>query len=145
MIPAFRSAARIYLDTAPLIYYIEANVEFAGLIDPLIQAIDRGEKNCVSSFITLLELLVKPLEQGREDLASLYRDLLLETPSLELVPLERTIAEEAARLRAFYRFDIADAIQLATAIYSRADLFVTNDKALREFPEIKVLVLRDHK
>ncbi len=144
MIAAFQSARRVYLDTAPFIYFMEENKDFSPLIDPLIRAIDRGDKSCFSSYITLLEILVKPLEQKRDDLAARYRTLLLDTASLELVPLEQSVAEEAARLRAEHRLKIADAIQLATAIHSGADLFVTNDKELRDFPEIQVLVLSDH-
>ena len=37
-----------------------------------------------------------------------------------------------------------DSIQLATAIVRKADYFLTNDAALKQVKEIKVVVLEDH-
>ena len=52
-------------DTAPLIYYIEENPDYAGVVQPFFEAIDRGEVHVVTSTVTLLEVLVHPRSQHR--------------------------------------------------------------------------------
>ena len=77
-------------------------------------------------------------------MANQYRDILLMNRHVRLFPLEKTIAEEAAQIRAQYGFKTPDCIQLATAVKERADLFITNDAQLRKFSGVEVLVLDDY-
>jgi predicted nucleic acid-binding protein len=144
VIPELDRARRISLDTAPFIYFIEVDPRFAPLVRPLLEAISLGEKQAVSSIVTLAELLVKPIQQQRLDLARRYRDTLMGQPHLRLVSVESDVAEEAARIRARYGFRLPDAIQLATAALEDAEVFVTNDARLRSFDEVRVVVLDDH-
>jgi predicted nucleic acid-binding protein len=58
--------------------------------------------------------------------------------------VNEAVAEEAARIRARYRFKTPDAIHLASAKLGGADLFVTNDDRLRQFLDLTVIVLRDY-
>ena len=67
--------------------------------------------------------------------------LFLETPNLKIKNLDSEIAIEAARIRRKYGFQTPDAIELATAVVAKADAFITNDKRLMKFNEIKVKLL----
>ena len=49
----------------------------------------------------------------------------------------------AAELRAKYGLRTPDAIQLASVIYKKGDVLITNDKGLKRVKEIKVLALED--
>ena len=49
------------LDTGPLIYYIEEHATFLAKIKPFFEAADRNEFRIVTSFVTLIEVLVHPL------------------------------------------------------------------------------------
>ena len=51
----------VALDTAPLIYFIEEHPAYLPKIRPFFEAAERGEFRIVTSFITLLEVLVRPL------------------------------------------------------------------------------------
>lgn len=144
MLEAVRSASQVALDTQALIYFFEENVQFCALVEPIIQAIDNGEKRGIFSYITLLEVLVKPLELKRADLAERYRGILLRNANTRILPVDLAVAEEAARIRAEYKFKTPDAIQLATAKIGGADVFVTNDDQLKRFRELPVVVLADH-
>lgn len=144
MIAAFQRASRVYLDSAALIYFVEENVDYGPLVEPLIETFDRGTKLGLCSYITLLEVLVKPFELRRLDLAERYRDLLLSSENMRVLPVERTVAEEAARLRAERRVRTPDAIQLATARLAGAEIFVTNDGALPGIPGLEVVLLRNY-
>ena len=144
MINALQGASSVYLDTAPVVYFIEEHEDFCDLVEPVIEAIDHGTKRGLSSYLTLLEVLVKPLEENRADLATRYRDLLIQSPYMRLMDVNEAIAEEAARIRARYKFKVPDAIHLASAKLGGADLFLTNDTRLRQFLDLTVIVLRDY-
>ena len=66
-------------------------------------------------------------------------------PNFEAFSIGREIGENAARIRRKYKFLLPDSIQLATALYSKSDIFITNDKRLRKFKEIPVILLGDSK
>ena len=129
------------LDTAPLIYYIEKHPVFIARIKPFFEAAERNEFSLVTSFVTLIEVLIQPIREGKPELAQEYRDILLHSPALSAIPLDNGIAEEAAALRARHHIRTPDAIQLATAIRANASWFLTNDAELAKVPEISVLAL----
>jgi predicted nucleic acid-binding protein len=129
----------VALDTAPLIYVVEKHPIFCPLIRPLFVALEAG----VTSTVTLLEVLVQPIRNGNEVLAREYRAILRSSSALTVAPVSSEIAEEAARLRAKFNLRTPDSVQLATAVISRADAFLTNDAHLAKFrlPGLEVLVL----
>ncbi|MGP8245834.1 MAG: type II toxin-antitoxin system VapC family toxin [Bryobacteraceae bacterium] len=130
------------VDTGPLIYYIEEEPAFLTRIKLFFEAAERGEFRIVTSFVTLIEVLIHPLREGRPELADEYRDILLHSAALTAVPLDEGVAESAAQLRARHNLRTPDAIQLATAISSGASWFLTNDAGLADLPEISVLLLK---
>lgn len=61
---------------------------------------------------------------------------------IEIKSIDKTIAEKAAQIRAEYKFfKTMDALQLATACLSECDLFLTNDKQLKQFKEINCITV----
>jgi predicted nucleic acid-binding protein len=132
---------RIGLDTNVLIYYIEEHPIFLKKIEPLIDKIVQGKAIGITSYVTLLELLVKPLREGRLDLVDQYRAIL--TGQLEMVPIDEAVSVKAAQLRAKYGFRTPDAIQLASVIQKKGDVFITNDRGLKNVKEIKILTLEE--
>lgn len=135
----------IGLDTSPLIYFIEENPKYTSIVDPFFEALARRELRVVTSTITLLEVLVHPMKRNDGRLATKYRTILLNTRDLSLISFNQSIAEEAARIRAVYDLHIADAIEIATALNSRATFFLTNDKRLSSVSGIEVLLLDELK
>jgi predicted nucleic acid-binding protein len=131
----------VALDTDPLNYFIEEHPAYLPKIRPFYEAAERGEFRIVTSFITLLEVLVRPLREGKTELANEYRKILLQSPGLTTVPLDESIAEAAAGLRARHNLRTPDAIQLATASSAGASWFLTNDAELARAPGVSVLVL----
>ena len=61
---------------------------------------------------------------------------------MEIVEINQEIAKKAAQIRAEYKgFKGMDALKLAAACLSGCDLFLTNDKQLKQFKEIKCLTV----
>ena len=133
---------RIGLDTNVFIYYIEEHPIYLLKIEPIIDKIAKGKAVGITSYVTLLELLVKPLRDGRLDLVDQYKIIL--SGQLEMVPMDEEVSIKAAQLRAKYGIRTPDAIQLASVIHKKGDVFITNYKGLKHIREIKVLTLEDN-
>ncbi|MFN7348786.1 MAG: type II toxin-antitoxin system VapC family toxin [Dolichospermum sp.] len=131
----------IGLDTAPLIYFIEENPSYLEVTDAFFIAMYRGDFSVVTSVLTISEVLVYPLRAGNTILAQQYRDILFNSQGLTTIEVLPDIAENAAKLRADYNLRTPDAIQMATAIYGGASIFLTNDIRLPSLPGLTVLVL----
>jgi predicted nucleic acid-binding protein len=134
---------RVGIDTMAILYLIEPNPPYHGIVRELFELVNNGALMALTSYLTLLEILVKPLEQGRADLVNQYREILLRSRSFTLHPVDEATAQKGAEIRAGYRLKTPDAIHLATAVVHGAQAFVTNDRELRRFREVEVLVLDD--
>ncbi len=132
---------RIGLDTNILIYYIEEHPVYLEKIEPIIDRIATGKAIGITSYVTLLELLVKPIKDKRFDLVEQYKKIVLNT--LDMVAVEESICLKAAEFRAKYGIRTPDAIQLASVISKNGEVFITNDEKLRSVDEIEVLTLID--
>lgn len=107
---------KVMLDTSPFIFHIEEVEPYASILAPLFDGIATGRYSATTSVVTLIEVLTKPLREGRVELALTFRCYLTQGRNLDLVLLTPDLAEQAAALRARYRFKTPDAIQVATAL-----------------------------
>jgi predicted nucleic acid-binding protein len=135
----------IFIDTAPIIYYIEAHPQFGPLAKEVVSAFQSENLTAYSSVITLAEVLPKPIESGDEKLAGKFAEFLKHGRNLTMIEISEGMAEAAGKLRGRYPFlKTVDAIQLAAALDVGAGAFLTNDVKLKQFKELKVLVLKDY-
>ncbi len=139
-----RQSKGVFIDTAPLIYYIEAHPEYAASVKQLLAFCLREKIQIISSVITLHEVLVKPYRDANQALAEKFASLLKNNHHLNLIPVSEDISEAAAKLRGNYQaLKMADALQIATALHAGADIFLTNDKHLKQLSEIKVVIISE--
>ena len=131
----------VAVDTMAFIYHIEAAPRYAAAVAPFFAALAQGVFEAVTSVLSLMELAVRPLQLGRQEVADDYEVALLTYPHLRVVDVDRSIARRAAELRAAYRLRPADAVQVATALVSGATAIVTNDAALARVRGLEVLVI----
>lgn len=83
-----------------------------------------GERLCMSA-ATYSETLVRPFRLGDESVSRVER--LLRAAAVQLIPVDRSVAMAAARLRSSTRLRLPDAIVLATAEELGADEVLTTD------------------
>jgi predicted nucleic acid-binding protein len=133
----------VYVDANTIIYRVERVQPYLAVTKPLWDALDAGAQAIVTSEITLLEVLVKPLRLGDTLLQSLFIGTLYGTPHFSSLPINRLILEIAAQLRASTHLKTPDAIHAATALEAGCTLFVTNDPAFKRVPDLAVVVLSD--
>ncbi|HJZ97357.1 MAG TPA: PIN domain-containing protein [Candidatus Solibacter sp.] len=132
--------ARIFWDTNLFIYLIEDNGPLADRVEAVWRGMrERGDR-LYTSALTLGELLTKPVREGRRDLEQRYTHLFRNT-LITVLPFDVGVAPSYARIRTDRSIRPPDAIQLACAASTGADLFITNDDRLSRklVPEIKFI------
>ncbi len=135
----------VFIDTAPIIYYIEAHPQYGLLVKDIVMAFQSGRLNAFSSVITLVEVLPKPIEAGNEALAKQFSEFLMAGKNISMMEITSGIAESAGKIRGRYPFlRTMDALQVAASLEAHADAFITNDAKLKRISEIKVIVLKEY-
>ena len=134
--------AKVYVDTAILIYSVEANPDYRELLRPLWLKLKASELEVISSELSLMEVLIVPLRHQDTVLVQDYEQLML-GGDMQLIPLSQTILREAARLRATTNLRTPDALHAATAMNAGCTLFLTNDKEFRRITHLSVVIIQD--
>ena len=138
---ALTGVSRLFLDTAPVIYFVERNPQFVEQVDPIFDRLE-SEITAVVGAVTVAECLVGALRLGLTDLEQVYLNVLARE---DVVFVESTlaIAREAARVRFQYNLQLPDALQVAAAVASGCQAFLTNDVQLKRIPELQVLIVSE--
>ena len=98
-------------------------------------------KVIISSVITCEEYLVYPYRTNNQEKIEVFFEFT-EDNEIELVPVSVKIAKRAAAIRAEYKdFKAMDSLQLAVALETNCDLFLTNDKQLRQFKDLRCITV----
>lgn len=129
----------VYVDTNTVIYAVERIEPYRTLLEPLWQAAQLQQISLITSELTWLETLVKPLQDQNTQLEALFRSFLT-AREITLVTATLPIWEQAARLRGL-GLKTPDALHAATGLAVRCSLFVTNDPVFQRVTELPVAVL----
>ena len=140
---ALPAGGKVYFDANIWIYIIEGIPPYCETLRPLLQAADRGALTIVTSELSLMEVLIKPLKTRDAKLALKFEQALTPSESLLVLPVSRPILVAAARLRAKFPLRTPDAIHLSSASEAGCDQILTNDGRWRGFPVIPTLILAD--
>ena len=132
---------RIFLDTAPIVYYLESNELYYSNMKKFWKEYE--DYDFVTSTVTVTEYLTYPYQQNNLKLINAFY-AFTDGMDIEIKSIDKAIAEKAAQIRAEYKFfKTMDALQLATACLSGCDLFLTNDKQLHQFKEMKCIIVEE--
>ncbi len=134
-----RASSSVFLDTAPVIYYVEEHPKYLPMLDTAFDVFDTTDASVVTSPITIAECLVGPLRAGDPALRNAFVDLLVGLASIALPDV--ATAKEAASLRAEYNLSLLDAFQIALAKKAGCAAFLTNDAMLRRVAGVDVILL----
>ena len=130
---------KIFIDTAPIIYYLQSSELYYESMKEFWEKYD--ECDYVTSTITITEYLTHPYKQRDTQLVSSFYAFLNDM-DIQVRSIDERIAEKAAKIRAEYKhFETMDALQLSTACITNCDMFLTNDKQLRQFKEIRCVTV----
>jgi len=134
---------KVFLDTAPIIYFLDEDVNFGNKVESILSEILENEIEMLTSTITCMEYLTYPYKTGNAEKVDAFFDFIVDC-NIPLYAVDEEVAKKAARIRAEYKaFKAMDALQPATACITGCDLFLTNDKQLRQFREIKCITVEE--
>ena len=134
---------KVFLDTAPFIYFLDNDPNFGTKTEQIISNFIREGKYITSSFISAAEYLVYPYRVGNNAKVNAFWKFVYDN-YIVLSPINKDIVIETAKIRAEYRhIKTADALQLAAAVCSGCDLFLTNDKQLKQFNKISCVTIEE--
>lgn len=135
---------KVFVDTAPFIYFIEKDIknpQYYGKVKNFFKYGYDNDRKFVSSVITMEEYFVFPYRNKEYSYIGMF-NRLVEIIDMEIVEINQEIAKKAAQIRAEYKgVKAMDALQLSVACLSKCDLFLTNDKQLKQFKEIKCMTV----
>jgi predicted nucleic acid-binding protein len=143
LVDSLEGITRLFLDTAPVIYYVERNRDYFPLVDYIFELIIGGKIEAITSPITLAECLIIPYRNKRIDLEENFIDLIVGGEHTYFFSIDETISKKAAQIRANYNLALPDSLQIAIAIQSGCDAILTNDLQLKRVNELSVLVLSE--
>jgi len=138
---ALAAVTALGLGTPPFIYFIEQHPSYLTVVREIFRRVDSMAIAGYSSMITLTEVLTQPKRLQNSTVENEYLSLLLYSRNFTLIPIDYTVAERAADLRARYRLRTPDALQLAASLNIGCEAFLTNDAALQRITELRVLIL----
>ena len=140
---ALRAVTRLGFDTAPLIYFVERHPNYIDAVREVFRQVDTGTFEGFTGMISYAEVLVVPKRSNDKSLEKAYFDILFGSQNFSTVPIDAGIADRAADLRSRYKVKLPDALQIAVALETGCEAFLTNDEALRSITDLRVIVLKD--
>ncbi len=129
----------IYIDANIVIYAVEKIEPYHSFLSPLWQVVSSGTLCIVTSELTWLETLTKPIRDGNYALETIFHSFLT-AREVQLIPSNLAIWEQAARLRSL-GLKTPDALHAATGIAAGCSLFLTNNLIFSRVPGLPVSVL----
>ena len=133
------ASGEVYVDANIDIYAVERIEPYFTLLGLLWHTASVGTISIVTSELTWLETLTKPLRDQDTRLAALFRDFL-SVAEVTLLSTTLAIWEQAAQLRGL-GLKTPDAIHAATALHQQYCLFVTNDSIFQRVSNLSVTLL----
>ena len=140
---ALQGAERAVIDTMIFIYYFEDHADYGNRADAVVRAAAGNLFEAIISPVTAAELLVKPLQANRSDIADRYRMAMTHLENSSQSNLSWNAGCLAGAMRARYGLPLPDMFQVAVAIEIGSGALITNDRALRRVEEIPIVLLDD--
>jgi predicted nucleic acid-binding protein len=122
--------ARFFWDTNHYIYLFEGNPLFQAATVQLRQRMILQRDELLTSALTLGEIQVKALNEGRFEIAEDLKRRVL--ASSQIVPFDAAAGDAFAVIRSTTKVKGADAVHVACAMIADVDFFITNDKDLQK-------------
>ena len=136
---------KVFIDTAPFIYFFEANSDFSLTSRNMFFDFINNDVNMITSYISDVEMKVIP-KRNKKTKFILNMDSFFNEFDIVRMALYKKAYDLALEIRANYSFiKLIDAFQIAIALDNNCNYFITNDKELKKYTEIKVLLIDECK
>ena len=134
---------RVYFDTNIFIYILEGNADYKDISEELMELLLEGDFKAFSSQLTFAEILPLLVRRGDEEIISETIEFLRDSELFSLCSVNEDISIQAGFLRGELSMKTPDALHVATALYQRCDIFLTNDQGIRTPEGMQRLLFSD--
>ncbi len=131
-------AGVVHLDASVFALHATGHPRYVDLTRVVFGGLRAGEFEAQTSAVTLFQLLAEPYRRGREERALRAEACVTALPNLRILPVSPAIARQAAGVRAQLGGSVERALQLATALASEAEVFLTQRSTLRRVAGMRV-------
>jgi predicted nucleic acid-binding protein len=141
---------RVLLDSSTLIAFHNPHERAHPLADHVLRRLeaDQDPLRGYYSVISAVELLIRPLRTGQHEFTYMHA-FLSQYPHLTVLPVDMTVAVQAATLRATMGIALPDAVVIASGLLAGCEAIVTNDEPWKRrgealFRQFRWLYLEDY-
>jgi len=131
------------VDAMLFIYFFEKNPRYFSWVKVLFDLGEKGAIRLITSKITPLEILSTPKLISQTEKIYLYQEYFKNASYLSVEDVSWDIVERSAKWRREIKLRTPDAIQLATAQLSGANIFLTNDRHFEVLNSPRIYLLDD--
>ena len=126
---ALPAGLSLLIDTSVVLAYLTGTEATSPQATQLFDSfIANGRNPAALSTVTVQEILVRPFRRGSAAVAT-AEGFLRHFAEIRIVDVSYEIAREAARIRSVTELRTPDALIIATAVVTAADVVVTNDRS----------------
>lgn len=133
-----RSAIRVHVDASVLALHLTGHRRYTPLTRMLLGLLAEDELSATTSAISVYQLLVEAYRRGEADTATTAERYLTTIPGLSVVDVTPAIARQASQVRAQLGGSTERALQIATALSARAEVYLTQRSAFRRVAGMSV-------
>ena len=124
---------RVYLDANIIIYLVEKNAEYHGLVHRILREMSQDGVDLISSELVVSECLMGAVRRDNEAVLLAYERFFDgDRFGIELQPVSARVLWTAPQVALDFKLDLPDALHFATALDQGCDAFVTNDKGFTD-------------
>ena len=135
--------SKVFLDSMIFIYTVEKNPIYYNIAYSIIDGMETGKYLGYTSVMSLIETLAKKDLRTNTTKYDYIAAFFANVGNLTVAKIDHEIAYTAAGLRRNYNVSVPDAIQMATAVVNKCDLFITNDAVFKTMQPVRTLILDD--
>lgn len=135
---------RVYFDTNIIIYLIEGLTEYQSIINEIQDFLSTDYCEAVTSELTICESLIMPFKIESLEGIILYRSFLEESGVFDLIATSRNTFLKSASIAGRTSMKAPDSIHVATALESKCDIFLTNDKKIKTPKNLEKILISDY-
>ncbi len=141
LINSFSTETAIVIDTPFLIYHLEDIEPYSELTTIILNSIGKNSSKAYLSLISYTEILIGVFKQENSKLERQFRLFFENNLYINIVDFKFDLAECAAEVRIKTKLGLADSIIIATAIKTKSNYLLTNDKGILKAKDLGVNVI----
>lgn len=130
--------SRVHVDASVLALHLTGNERFTPLTRAVFELFADGGLGGSTSALSIYQLLVEAYRRGETETAATAERYLTTIPGLDVIDVTPAIARQAAQVRAQLGGSTERAVQIATALSEKAELYLTQRSAFRRLAGMSV-------